>query len=261
MKLHVLLIAILLLACSKQPSEEAVEKSTQVPTVEDTTAGILNQSDIDSVYLISTYDYSDRNLDAHKANLKELSDSGAFSVIHSVVFSILNNKHQSYFSSNLYYELLFSTHGNLFQNNKEDFAFIVYDKRFLRISIVVYDDSKNTYLELYRDIKVNNGLKTVECNYGSFGTLDYQIGEELIYQRDYIIKNPKLHLEYSVCKIVEITKDDDFVLEEACFVKGFSSEGHSLCISTSSVYNSWECLTYYPNKNVFVIFYGQAFAD
>lgn len=251
------------LSCSKQNSDSKLVNSSTVSTDKDSTITSIVKTDIGGTYLTSTYDNSSSDIERHKTSLKELSDSSAFSTIHNRLFSTLSKKHQVYFTSKPDYELLYSSIGDLFQNNKEDNAFIVYDKKYSRVSILVYDELQNKYSELFRDIKVKNGLENVECNYGSSGTLDYQVAEELIYQRDYLIKEPLKQIENTKCKIIDISKDEDFVLESGCFATNFSADGRtkSFCIPTSSVYNNWECLTYDKIKSEFIIIYGQAFAD
>ena len=121
----------------------------------------------------------------------------------------------------------------------------------------------NKYLELFRGIKVENGLKDANCNYCTFGSLDYQLADEIVYQEEYLIKKPESYLDSPSCKITDISKDEDFVLKSGCFSKKVSKSNlsNSLCIATSSVYNNWECLKYDKTTNTFLIFYGQAFAD
>lgn len=116
---------------------------------------------------------------------------------------------------------------------------------------------------MYREIKVENGLKSSDCNYKTFGTLDYQIADELINMGTQLTQNPESALTKVFCKIAKIASDKDFVLNKGCLAKNESKSisGSSLCISTSSTYNNWECLRYDRTKNAFVIYYGQAFAD
>jgi hypothetical protein len=258
---YIIGIVTIFLSCSKQSSDNQVDNSDTVSVDKDsvTTA----KSHDEENYLTSTYDNPSNDLDRHIASLKELSDSSVFNAIHGRLILTLDKKHQDYFNSNSDYQLIYSSSGDLFQNGKDDKGFIVYNKRHTRVSILVYDGLQNRYSELFRDIKVKNGLGNAGCNYGTYGTLDYQLADELIYQRDYLIKDPIKQIEYTNCKIIDISRDEDFVLDSGCFAKGFSADGKSksLCISISSVYNNWECLTYEKNKGEFVIFYGQAFAD
>jgi hypothetical protein len=251
------------LSCSKQNGDNKLDKLSTISANKDSTTTSKVQANNGGSYLTSTYDNPGNDIEQHKASLKEIADSSAFSYIHSKLFSALGKKHQVYFTSRPDYELLYSSAGDLFQNNKEDNVFIVYDRKYSRVSILVYDDLQNKYSELFRDIRVKNGLENAECNYGSYGTLDYQVADELIYQRDNLIKKPERHLEDFKCKIVDISQDGDFILESGCFAINFSADKKTkaLCIPTSSVYNNWECLTYDKTKNEFIIFYGQAFAD
>ena len=216
-------------------------------------------------YIISTYEDPEvkEKIMTHQKNLKEMDDSNVFSIIHIKLVPTLLKKHKNFFISKPNYELLSFAKGELFQNNKNDYAFIVYDKKDERILIVVYNGDSNKYDELFKDIKIENKLKTTHCNYSTFGTLDYQIGEEIIYQKDFLIKYPESYLESTICKVTDITKDKDFILENGCFSETTFKSNHinSLCISTSSVYNNWECMKYDRERNIFIIFYGQAFAD
>ena len=249
------------LSCSKQSGDNQVDNSNIVPADKD--SATTAKSDKGENYLTSTYDNSSNDLDRHIASLKELSDSSVFNTIHAKLILTLDKKHQDHFNSNSDYQLIYNSSGDLFQNGKEDNGFIVYDNKHSRVSILVYDGLQNKYSELFRDIKVKNGIENAGCNYGTYGTLDYQVADELIYQRDYLIKDPLKQIEYTNCKIVDISKDENFVLESGCFATNFSADGKtkSLCIPTSSVYNNWECLTYDKSKSEFIIIYGQAFAD
>jgi hypothetical protein len=68
-----------------------------------------------------------------------------------------------------------------------------------------------------------------------------------------------------MAKLVDITDDETFVLSDGCFSNKLSknkiSGFKSLCISTDSVYNNWECLKYDETRDIFILFYSQAFAD
>jgi hypothetical protein len=260
-QLYIIGIVTIFLSCSKQTSDSQVDNSDTVSIDKDSIT--IAKSDNGENHLTSTYDNPSNDLSRHISSLRELSDSSVFNKIHGRIILNLDKKHQDYFNSNSDYQLIYSSSGDLFQNGKEDFGFIVYDKKHTRVSILVYDGLQNKYSELFRDIKVKNGLSDADCNYSTYGTLDYQLADELIYQRDYLIKDPLKQIEYTNCKIADISKDEDFILDSGCFAKGFSADGKSksLCIPTSSVYNNWECLTYDKNKGEFVIFYGQAFAD
>jgi hypothetical protein len=253
----------ILLSCSRQSGDNQIDSSNTVLADKDTATTIKPDKDNGNNYLTSTYDDPNSDLDRHVTSLKELSDSSVFNIIHDRLILTLDKRHQDYFNSNSKYQLVYISSGDLFQNGKEDNGFVVFDKNHTRVSILVYDALQDRYSELFRDIKVKNGLTNADCTYGTYGTHDYQLADELIYQRDYLIKDPLKQIEYTNCKIADISKDKDFVLEGGCFAKDFSADGKnkSLCIPTSSVYNNWECLTYDKSKNEFVFFYGRAFAD
>jgi hypothetical protein len=195
-------------------------------------------------------------------DLKELSDKGVFSTIHSKSITSLPEHIQTFFKNTPKNELLAYSKGYLFQNNKDDFAFVIYDKKESNISILVYDASTDKYLELYKDLKVINELKSLDCNSAS-DDLRLDLGQEIVYQREYLLKGPYNYLDSSAVKIADISKDKNFVIKEGCLSKGTTKADfkNTLCISTSSVYNNWACLKYDRSKNIFLIFYAQAYAD
>lgn len=275
-----IIVAIILLSCARPNADRETDNSSPPPVRKDATATPKPMATPDAMstldsnatrlgshetthYLTSTYDLPDNDLPRHQAALRELSDSSVFVTIHNQIISTLIQKHQDYFISNPGYELIYTCSGDLFQNDEEDNCFIVFDKNHSRVSILLYDAAQNKYSELFRDLKASNGLAATECNYKSSGTLDYQIAEELIYQRDYLIKSPLEEIANTRCKIADIRKDRDFVLEDGCIARTFSADKgiKTLCLPTSSVYNNWECLAYDKSKGEFIIVYGQAFAD
>ncbi|MDP4270032.1 MAG: hypothetical protein Q8909_07880 [Bacteroidota bacterium] len=215
----------------------------------------------------STFDNlsDEKHITRTKNDLKEISGKNVFTTIHQKVNPSLPPIHQAYFKSKPNYRLLYAAHGDLFQNKKQDYAFVVYDKEHNRISILVYNDGRHQYAELYRDIKVENGLENADCNYSSFGTLDYQIAHDIVYQKVYLEKKPGSYLVNTICKITPLTRDKDIAFKEGCKSRKISRELFqkycSLLISTSTTYNNWEGLMYDKTRNVFIIFYGQAFAD
>jgi len=268
--IFIILTLGLLFACSHgQQNNQTTLNSTQLDKDSSSNKEIIQAdksvADSSNEYLTSTYDnpkFADKLIN-HRETLKKLSDEKVFSVINSNLIQTLTEKHQQYFRTKNEFELLSVAKGDLFSENKEDYAFIVFDKKNQRVSILVYNEMTDTYSELYRDIKIENGLEDANCNYGAFGTLDYQLADEIVYQEEYLIKKPESYLESSPCKITDISKDKDFVLKSGCFSKKTSKSNlsNSLCIATSSVYNNWECLKYDKATNTFLIFYGQAFAD
>jgi len=207
--------------------------------------------------IVSTYDKDGVGSDG----LAYLSGEGVFAFFHKKAFPQLVENHKNYFNSKPDFELLYSTKGDLFHNGKDDYAFIVHDKKKSIIIILLYDESANKYSELYRDIKVEGELE--DCHFSYYGTLDYIIGEELI--------NYGLSLEYvedfledfKPCMITNVLQNKNFLLNKGCFAKDVSRKSplNSLCIGTSYVYNSWTCLFYDKSKNRFKVVYGQAFSD
>ncbi len=252
----------------KNPSDKSAYAKEQTTTEkndpenrevksEDQTAPVTFQT--------STYDdpqFTDE-VAGHRASLKKLSDQKVFATIHAKLIQKLNTKHGNYFKSKPDYELLGQAKGNLFREGKTDAGFIVYDKEKQQVSILVYREMTNKYAELFREWKVENGLENAGCNYSSFGTIDYQLAGEIIYQEESLLKNPEGYLESSPIKITDIAKNEDFILKEVCFSKKVSKKetAGSLCIATSCVYNNWEALRYNETANSFIIYYGQAFAD
>jgi hypothetical protein len=167
-----------------------------------------------------------------------------------------------FFKNTPEYELLAYSQGYLFQNNKDDYAFIIYNKKGHKISILVYDALSDKYLELYKDIEVVNQLKSPDCN-SAPNDLGWNLGDEIIYQREYLLKGPYNYLDSSAIKIADISKEKDFVIKDGCLAKGTTKADlkNALCISTSSVYNNWACLRYEKSRKMFFIFYTQAYAD
>ena len=242
-------------------SSDSVSQNISIAKTD--TANIKANNSYD--HQISTYENPEfaTRLTILKESLKRLSNKNIFSIIHNKLVSTLTENHKKYFKTKLDYELLSFAKGDLFQNNRDDYAFVVYNKKTLQLSIIVYNKLINNYFELFREIKIVNGLESTDCNYVTSFTLDYLLAVEIIYQEENLIKNPESYLELPVCKITDISKDNDFILERGCFSTKVSKTNlsNSLCIATSSVYNNWECLKYDRSKDIFIIFYGQAFAD
>lgn len=255
-------------SCRQSTNEKAKTNTTAGDTLPmaaslqkaaETSMGVVNN------FLTSTYHdvNATEQIKAQDDGLRELSAGKFFTALHAILLPALPGKHQDYFDTNTTYQLVSYSKGSLFHDSSEDYAFIIYNQERPRILILVYDEQADQYYELYKDIPVESGLTPENCNYGTFGTLDYLIAEELIYGREYFIKKPEDFLESSACKITDISKDSSFVLKDGCFSKkaDTDSPGNSLCIATSNVYNNWECMRFDTTQRVFHIFYGQAFAD
>ena len=271
-QLFTIYVLTLLFACSpNKKSESTITNENRSLT--DSSVKIIPSSNTDTVKLksnlihfqTSTYDKSEfeKEIINHRESLQKLSDIGVFDRINDKLELTLTANQKVYFKTRPAIKLLSIAKGDLFDNNKEDYAFIVYDNINKRISLLTFNAAENNYLELFRELKVENGLETADCNYGTASTLDYQIGDEIIYQEEYLIKKPENYLEYPPIKIVNPSHDSDFILKSGCFSKKVSKTklSTSLCIATSSVYNNWECLKYDKVSKSFLIYYGQAFAD
>jgi hypothetical protein len=195
--------------------------------------------------------------------LKELSDSSVFSVNHGQMIQQLDSIHRIYFNQHPELQLLSYSRGDLFQDGLNDFAFIVYDRLDNLISFLVFNDLSKDYFLLYQDLNVETGIKSDECYYGTSGTLDYQVASELVYLKESLIKKPESLSEYSLCMIGDIVGLPNILIDRGCseddYIPG-SSES-TLCIGTSLVYNNWDCLRFDKERNAFIIFFGQAFAD
>ena len=271
--LLIALTAIAFTACNSRGSNNVNDKTAEEKQFSDTPLieKTISENTANN-YTGSTYDLSGveqriiDGIEKSKERLKQLSDDGVFSSIHEIILQNLSRKHRRYFRSKPEFELIFWANGNIFHNDKDDHAFVVYDKTHRRITILVYDESANKYSELYRDIEVVNELEN--CNYGTFGTLDYQLGQEFWYHEVGLKSQIKNGLEeyalfYRSLKITNILNDDDFILESGCWSKNVCRKNpiNALCIAKSFIYSNWECLVYDQSRNIFRIVFGQAFSD
>jgi len=198
-----------------------------------------------------------------RKSLKNLDENKIFDKIQSRILPNLPKKHQEYFNSNSALKLIFSKSGDIFSNSRTDFAFVVFDRNNIRISIIIYNELTNQYNELYRGVKVLNTLLQKDCYHSAFRTLDYQIGNEIIYCED-LPKDYK-KFNWDIIKITNITEDDDFIISKSCNAINemgiHANTSNSLCISTDRAYNNWECLKYDKKKDLFILYYCQTFAD
>lgn len=273
-KLNSIIIFTLLFSCNtKQEKNKSFQDKNQTNNntelkVQSSTDTIKSIEKEISSYQISEFDnLSSKSTLRLKEDLKKLANENLFIKTHSKLEKKLPEKHQEYFRENTNYNLIYTTYGNLFNENKNDYVFVVYDNKNIRISILMYNEQINKYGELFRDVKVENGLENANCNYGYTGTVDSNLAEEFIqvspgYFTHSIMKDNLDEIPLP-CKIVNIANDDDMILEDGCFSSKVSKQNkvNSLCIATSFVYNNWECLQYNKKTNTFLIFYGQAFAD
>ncbi|OQP59536.1 hypothetical protein A3860_37100 [Niastella vici] len=194
--------------------------------------------------------------------LKLLAGKNVFSTLHSKLVATLPDSLKEVFKNSPDLDLLTSSKGNLFLNDKEDYAFVVYNKKKAGIELMVYDALANKFSALYSDIKVENELPSHGCG-SAIDTLtkdiEYKIGE----QSDDMVKEPAKYLETPAIKIADISKDKDILIKDGCMSKRTTKADckNALCIATSSVYNNWTCIRYDKAKNSFVVFFSQVFAD
>lgn len=259
-----LALSTILFACNSNQKDHKInqpKKETPTEKVAD------KKSKKDTVYeLISAYDnpkMANQIID-NKKTLKELSDKQVFLDIQTKLLPKLPSEQQTFFQENPDYELISLAKGSLFEKNSNDFAFIVYDKKKNKISILFYNGVTDKYVKLHEDIKVIDGFRTeVSDDYPS-GSPEYQFANDfLIYDQSQLEKSTNTYLEYPQIKITDISKDEDFVLKHGSFAKKASKTNlaHTFCIATSNVYSNWDCLQYNKTNNTFLYFYTQAFAD
>lgn len=263
---NILLINILLLSlnCTDQVTEKSAVKEENSKAV--VTAPTTNKNDEKlPKFEESTYDRTDlkERIENHKIALAALSDSGIFKAISGPVLKGLSSQHQTFFSAHPQYEILSVAKGALTSEAENDCIFIVFDKNQSLIKILVYQTDKDRYRELYRTVKVENGLEDADCNYFAFGTLDYQMGEEILEQKEFLEKNVGQFFLAEPIITNGLKEDENFAPDHGCFSKGMSiaKKVRFVAIPTSQVYSNWECLTYQSASDSFLIFYGQAFAD
>jgi hypothetical protein len=216
----------------------------------------------------STYDIPKYKSDIvrQQKKLSELEKHEVFDIIHNHYFSKLTSEHQEFFNKHKGYKILSFESAALLAPKNRDFAFIVYDSMDKRIKILIYDGSHQRFKQLYKDIKIIDGLSESNCGFWRFGSNDYIIGEELYYLRGLLKKKPLQFVkDIDILKCRIISEDDWFVLERGCFESGYDKDNvntfTSLCLATDYVYNNWDCLRYDKKQNLFILFYGQAFAD
>lgn len=226
-------------------------------------------SDGDKKFQVSTYDSPQYKSDiAHQQKkLSELEKHKVFDIIHNHHFPKIASELKDFFKKNKGYKILSIEITDLFTHKNRDFAFIVYDSMGKSIKIIIYDGGKKRFKHLYKDIKIIDGLSKSNCGFWQFVSNDYIIGEILAYFNNILKKEPLNFLkdDFDILKCRIISEDDTFVLERGCFEPGYDKDNvntfTSLCLATDGVYNNWDCMRYDPKQNLFIRFYGQAFAD
>lgn len=258
------IILVSILSCNdKIKDNKTVQKNTSKPVV--TEKNTVKNSETFQKFEESTYDRTDLKdrIENYKIALAALSENGIFKSISDRLLKELSANHEQYFSGHPEYELLSIAKGSLTSEGKNDRVFVVFNKSESMITILIYQAEKDLYRELYRTVKVINGLEEAGCNYGAFGTLDYQMGEEIIDQKEFLEKNAGQFLIARPIILNGLQEDENFAPDQGCFSKGMeiTKKVPFVAIPTSQIYNNWECLTYQNGSDCFLIFYGQAFAD
>jgi len=217
---------------------------------------------------VSTFDAADGlgNVGDFIKILKDFEKKGYLNTLSEKAQKQIHGNFKGYLDKNLQYKVLAYAQGDVFQNQKEDAVAIVYDVQKNRISILAYDQENEQVGELYRDYKVVNGLKNVDCPFGNWGTIDYMILQEISMDEQNIQQNTETYLTQennSGLKITDISTDPLFSLKDGCFAKNVDRKnlGNSLAISISGSYLDYFALRYNKEKKYFEIYYGQAFAD
>jgi len=217
----------------------------------------------------STYDapnYQSR-IASQQKRLSELEKQKVFDIIHNHYLSKIPPEHKDFFKNYRSYKILSFASADLLANKNRDFAFIVYDSLNKGVKILIYDGFRKLFKQLYKEIRIMDALSESNCSFYQFGSNDYKIGEIITYIEDTLIKKGPLYFvnNFDILKCENISKDDAFVLERGCFGLGYDKDNintfTSLCLATDSVYNNWDCMRYDKKQNLFILFYGQAFAD
>jgi len=260
-----LAICIITICVSCSPNKEKTQDSgtNSAENKDSTTENKPMVTDTSQVNTESVIGHSTKYSSYIVEGLKELSDSSVFSVSHGQMIQHLDSIHRIYFNQKPELQLLSYSRGDLFQNGLNDFAFIVYDRLDSLISFLVFNDLSKDYFQLYQDLNVETGIKSEECYYGASGTLDYQVASELVWLKESFIKKPESLSEYTLCMIGDIVGLPNILIERGCSADDYilGSSESALCIGTSLVYNNWDCLRFDKERNAFIIFFGQAFAD
>ena len=205
---------------------------------------------------------SDPNDAANVKNaLIDLNQKGVFSTLHKENIATLSNEHQSYFKNNPQFDLLRYTQGNIFLNDKKDAAFVVYHKNEARVAIVLFNESENTYGELYAQYPVVNELKDVQLPYAYQGTLVYVLGSTLMNIGMLLEGYPLgfLNREPAPVSVYNIAKDPEFKgLKLGNLSKNIQKADvkSCLCVEIDISDFSLECLQYNADKKAFMLIYS-----
>ncbi|EMJ98236.1 hypothetical protein LEP1GSC193_2437 [Leptospira alstonii serovar Pingchang str. 80-412] len=215
---------------------------------------------------LSTYDDSQYNhfTNIQKETLKTIFKSKAFNIIHDEYFKNNADRNYDYFKQHQEFIVIKVMPASFFSNR--DLIYIVYDSVISRIRIVIFNGIDNSFLKLYDDLKVINCLSNDSCGFSPIYSMDFSVGGLLSESKDAIIKDPILFIKkHDLAKYTNIKQDSTFIPSAGCFALGVNSNNlldfNSFCVNTSLYYNNWECLKLEKQRNRFLHYYGQAFAD
>ena len=218
------------------------------------------------MYKISTYvepEFVDR-IKAEKNGIDMVKLMQDFDCIHNKLISKIPLEMRGYFKARSEFKIMDFATGDIFGNGAMDFVFVIFDVNEKIARIIVYNAEQKKFRAIYTTVKVIRLLDQIDCNYGIFGTLDYQLGRRIIEQLSYEHEGC-MNFKGILCLCLDVGKGKTFVLDSACYGKGYNKKNvggfKSICISTDGTYNNWECMRYNKKLDAFEIFYGQAFSD
>lgn len=258
--LYILLLGLVSCHQTKAPNTQITStRDTATRSQEQVVVSPQNESDT------SFYEnprFAD-NVKEQAQQLMKMNDAGLFDKLHQKLTPALSADQKDYFLGHANLAVLAITKGNIFGNGADDLGYIAYNKENHRIEIVLFDQKSNSFKTLYKELKVVNTLQNLDCS-SSFGTLDYLVASELIYQEDYIrLNNSNYLIDDHSFDVTDISANKNFDLQRGCLNKNFSKDtlSNTLCVPTSSVYANFQCLKYNKTKQVFEIYFSQEFAD
>lgn len=266
MRVTFLIILFFPLLCSsdtrKKPTKlsegrASAQKSTHRPKYKE--ASTTSQSQ----YQASTYTENTDRVKYHKTQLGGLASDKVFSKIHNQLSTTLKPEHQAHIDS-LDFQLLFFSEGSLYNDASRDIVFVVYDNVGTRVRVLLFNSIEKKYSELYDDMKVVNRLVEVPCGSYTHQSLDYILGEEIIYQTDFLKQKPQSYYsDGPKVKIANLAKDSDLLPDKGCITNDEfkTAPFNSLCFSTDTAYNSWACMRYDAKSDIMITNYKQVFAD
>lgn len=213
----------------------------------------------------SSYDsplFSDR-IKEQTQQLLKMNDDGLFDKLHRKLSATLKADQKDYFLGHPNLVVLAIAKGNIFDNGPGDFGYILYNKDSHRIEIVLFNHKNKSFGTFYKELKVVNTLKNLDCS-SSLASLDYLVASELIYQEEYIrLNNSNYLIDDNSFAVTDVSTNKNFDLRRGCLNKDFTKAtmANSVCVPTSAVYANFQCLKYNKKNQIFEIYFSQEFAD